>query len=192
MGKARKARADAGWCAERDFSLAFNSSSPRHFGIRTSCWWSYNSIYRLTTQSIFQGEGWVLNLLNVNLFHGLPIFPGLESTLQKLQVSDEMWVQGAENSSWVSEMEHATVWSIFPPLFLASIALTLKWSWFSWGWGNSSNIKLKWLSAFWLIHADFCCFQNKYHRQSLSPVLAKWKLFSPKTCPVLWLRGHCG
>lgn len=65
--------------------------------------------------------------------------------------------------------------------FFASKALPLKQSWFSWVWGNGSNIKLKKLSDFffWLIHAYFfVAFWNKYCSQRSS-----WsgKIFSPKT-----------
>lgn len=58
--------------------------------MRVSCCWSSTSIYTLTAQSIFQGKVCVFSLSNGSLSHSMPIFPGLESALQKLQRSEVM------------------------------------------------------------------------------------------------------
>lgn len=169
MGKAKKARTDRGWCVGSHFSQTFNLSSLRHFCIRACCWWSYNSIYRLTTRNIFQGKGWVSNLLNLNLSHDLLIFPSLESTLRKLQVSDEMRVHREENSSCAFEMGLATavIYLFFSP---SSHTLPLKWSWFSWVWGKWQHQIKSWV-ALWLIHAYFfVTFWNKHCGQSFSSI----------------------
>lgn len=77
--------------------------------------------------------------------------------------------------------------------FFASKALPFKRSWFSWVWGNSSNIKLKKLSDFffWLIHAYFfVAFWNKYCSQRSSFCFSQsGKIFSPKTFSNIWTNG---
>lgn len=112
-----------------------------------------------TAWTIFQDEGWVSNfswiwIYPMASFSSLPVWTVL---YPKLQVTDEMWVCWEENFFCTFEMElTATViyhFSLF--FFFASRALPLKWSWFSWVWGNSSNIKLKKLSGF---VADTCLF----------------------------------
>lgn len=122
--KAKPARAERGGCAGSHCSQAFNSSPPRRFCIGARCRHHYNSIYRLTTWNNFQGKGWVSHLLNLNLPHGLLIFPSLESTPHKSQVSDGMRVCGEEDCSCALEMVlAATVIHLFIFIFvLPSIA----------------------------------------------------------------------
>lgn len=101
--------------------------------MRAAWCWSNNSIYTLTTRNIFQDKVWVFSLLNGSLSHSFPIFPSLESILQKFWVIlTQLWVaRGKRSPQPLWSGTHHTI--IFPVLVQASL---VAWSWFSKGGGS--------------------------------------------------------